>query len=148
MCGSHAVRPTHLQYSRASRRRRQGETLSSPALAQRFRGEGKLHALSLHEVLEQGIELAAILHRNHRHSIGGLNSVRIAIASDDFGAHNVERGFHDAIIEHPAWKLQACGRTLCGSLQIAEGYAITIRPIAFQNVTARADHRRGAIPPA
>src|SRR5712692_5430219 len=113
-------------------------TLSSPPFTPRLRRERKLQPLPFDKLLELPVELIAVLHRNHRHSIRRLNCVGIAIASDHLGPHYIQHRLQYAIVEHPAGKLQARWWAGSGCLHITKGHALAVHTVAFQDIATSA----------
>src|SRR5262245_24134831 len=129
--------------------------LSSSLLASSLLRDSQPDFVFSGESLKDGVEGFAVARADHRRGVGRLNDVRVSVADDHFGDHQIDHLIEQPAFENPQRNLQPRGRRRSARLEINEADAAAIFFEHLQDAllfavgaSAGADEHRRAFAPA
>src|SRR5579885_573881 len=103
------------------------------------------------KILKNPVKPLPVERTQHGAGVGGFETVRIAIADDDFAAYNVQNVVEQSRPDDPAWQIQTRWWGRLVGFQVGEadlaGVACFVGQVTIQNVGSGADERSGSVSP-
>src|SRR5262249_39707840 len=107
---------------------------SSPArFARGLLRDSQIYLLLTGESLKDGMERVAVARTDHGRGVGRLNHIRVAVADNHFGYHQVDHLIQQPSFENPERYLQTRGRRRGARFEVNEADAAAIFLEFFQN---------------